>query len=317
MKKIKHEYVSQPLKQNWDQELPKYWFDNNPLKTHFMNSISILVPVGEYSVLHTLKEMQKVIKDPELKEQVTHMIAQENWHSFSHRKYNEWLDRTGYPSFWLSSKFMMQQLKLKKLIDRTVGEKAWLPGVVSGEHNITCFIEYILARPELVQQMHPHFRQAWVWHFLEELEHKGTSMDIWNDTRELYNRKPLFLKLGHIAQGVRFNLTVLRNMCILLNADKQLWKWKTFKDGASFFFGRDGVFFKTIGPWLKLFGRNFHPWDHDTSHLINQYSKLLNTEEITPEMTSRIDEEFNGCISEIDAVIKANNETEASNIKVY
>lgn len=308
---MKIDYVSQPLKQNWDQDLPRYWFDDSPLKTHFFNAISILVPVGEYSVLHTLKESQKIIKDPELKAQVTEMIAQENWHSYSHRKYNEWLDRMGYPSFLLSSKYMQQQLALKKLIDRTAGERAWLPGVVSGEHNITCFIEYVLERPAMLQKMHPQFRQAWLWHFLEELEHKGTSMDIWNDTKELHNRKRILLKLGHIAQGVRFNLTVLRNMCILLSHDKQLWKWKTLKDGASFFFGFDGVFFKTMRPWMSLFSRNWHPWDHDTSYLITQYSKILNLDEVTPEKMKQIDDEFNGCISDIENVIKANN------VKVY
>ena len=142
-------------------------------------------------------------------------------------------------------------------------------------------------------------------------------MDIWHDTKEHYNRKSILLKLGHIVQGTRFNLTVLRNMCVLLSHDNQLWKWKTLKDGASFFFGFDGIFFKTIGPWMSLFKPNWHPWNHDTTHLINQYNKLLDLEKLTPEMQSRIDDEFDGCISEIDAVIKANNETEASNIKVY
>jgi len=317
MKKTKHEYVSQPLKQNWDQELPKYWFDGSPLKTHFMNSISILVPISEYSAIHTLKESQKVIKDPELKAQVAEMIAQENWHSYSHRKYNEWLDRQGYPALWLSSKYMASQLRIKKLVDKTVGEKAWLPGMVAGEHNAVCIMEYFLERPAMLATMHPHFRQAWVWHFLEELEHKGTSMDIWNDTKEYYNRKHILLKLGHIVQGTRFNLTVLRNMCVLLAHDKQLWKWKTLKD-ASFLFGFDGLFFKTIGPWMRLFLPNWHPWNQvNTIHLINQYSKLLDLEKLTPEMQSRIDNEFQGCISDIDAVIKENNSTESSNIKVF
>lgn len=304
---MKIEYKSQPLKQDWNQEFPKYWFDGSPLKTHFMNAMSIIIPISEYTVIHTIKETQKLLKDPELKQQVSHMIAQENWHSYSHKKYNEWLESIDLPAVELSSRFLVRVQNTKKRVDSIWGDAAWLPGVVSGEHNIAVLIEYFLERPELFEQMHPHFRQSWVWHFIEELEHKGTSMDMWIDTQAVYNRKKWKLNLAHVIQGFRLNLTILHYMFILLNRDGQLWRWQTLRDGMSFFFGRDGLFFKTMGPWCKLFGKKFHPWDHDTRYLIAQYQKIIDTSDITLERQRQIEQEFQGCVADIEAVIAENN----------
>jgi predicted metal-dependent hydrolase len=307
MKKADFKYTSQPLKQNWDQELPRYWFDGSPLKTHFMNGMSIVVPILEYSVIHTLKDSQKFIKDPELKAQVLEMIAQENWHAYSHRKYNMWLAEQGLPSIRLSSKFMKEQQRAKKVADRIFGQRFWLSAVIAGEHNIAVFIDYLFKRPHLIEQMHPHFRQAFVWHFLEELEHKGTSMDIWYESREQENRKKWRLNVTVFLQAIAFDYRVLRNMFALLRHDKQLWKWRTLKDGMSFFFGSDGMFFKTFSTWAQFFRSDFHPWDHDNSHLLNQYSKLFVENDLTEKQLKRIQTEFEGCISDINNVIEENN----------
>jgi predicted metal-dependent hydrolase len=93
----------------------------------------------------------------------------------------------------------------------------------------------------------------------------------------------------------------------LLRHDKQLWKWKTFKDAASFLWGMDGLNVKTFIPLLKFFKPNFHPWDHDTRYLLEQYSKITEEEQLNDTQVQQIDAEFKGCISDIEAVIAANN----------
>ena len=307
MIKKKINYTSQPFRQNWEQDLPRYWFDNSPLKTHFMNGMSLLVPILEYSVIHTLKDSQRFIQDPEIKAQVTEMIAQENWHSYSHRKYNQWLAEQGLPAIRLSSRFMKEQQRAKAIADKLFGQRFWLSAVIAGEHTIAVFADYMFKRPHLIEQMHPHFREAYVWHLLEELEHKGTSMDIWYDSKEKENRKKWRLNITFFLQAAAFNYRVLRNMFALLRHDKQLWKWRTLKDGMSFFFGLDGLFFKTMIPWSAAFASNFHPWNHDNSHLLNQYSKLFTNNDLTEKQLKRIQVEFEGCISDIENIIEENN----------
>lgn len=307
MIKKKINYTSQPLRQNWEQDLPRYWFDNSPLKTHFMNAMSILVPVLEYSVIHTLKDSKRFIDDPELQAQVNEMIAQENWHSYSHRQYNKWLDEQGLPAHRLASNFLQKQQKAKAAAEKMLGTRMYLSAVIAGEHTIAVFIDYIFRRPHLLEQMHPHFREAYVWHFLEELEHKGTAMDIWYSSKEKENRKKWRLNIAVFLQANRFYSLVLRNMFTLLRHDKQLWKWQTLKDGMSFFLGRDGLFFKTIIPWSAAFASDFHPWNHDNSRLLNQYSKLFTDKNLTEKQLKRIQVEFEKCISDIQVTIENNN----------
>ena len=304
---MKIEYKSQPLKQNWDQELPKYWFDNSPLKTHFMNALSLMIPVSELVVIHTLKETKKHLQDPELKKQINDMLAQESWHTYSHKKYNHWLESIGLPSFEISSNWLVNLTKSKKRADELLGPAFWLPVIVAGEHTAACFMEYVLERPYLLEQMHPHFRQAWVWHSLEEIEHKGSSMDMWIDTKEKFNRKKWKLNITHIIQSIRFHSSVIKYTFTLLNRDNQLWKWRTLKDGMSFFFGSDGVFWKTLGPWFRLFKTDFHPWNHDTRYLFTQHQKIFEISEFSPERLKEIEEDFNGCVADIDSMIEQNN----------
>jgi predicted metal-dependent hydrolase len=314
---IKIDYTSQPLKQNWDKEFPKYWFDNSPLKTHYMNAVSIITPVSELAVIHTLKDIKEYIKDPELKAQITTMIAQESWHSFSHKKYNEWLESQGIAANEMAYEHLMKIQKRKKFAEKYIKfcEKyfqkknlsGWLPGLVSGEHNAAVHIEYFLERPYLLEQMHPHFRQAWVWHFIEELEHKGTAMDAWNDTKEYFNRRKWKLNLIFAFISVQNNYIFFKYMIKMLSADKQLWKWKTLKDGLSFFLGKDGLYIKIAGPLLSVFGKNWHPWNKDTRYLIERYQKILNTDYISLDKDNRIQEEYQFCVADTEAILGENN----------
>lgn len=304
---MQFEYKSQPLRQNWDKELPKYWFDNSPFKTHFFNAVSIIIPPAENVVVHAIKHSRNFLTDPVLKAQTAEMVAQENWHSFSHRQYNAWLTRIGLPAPELGAWFLNKLLKAKKRVDNTIGSKGWLLAVICGEHNAACMMEYFLERPRILAQMHPHFRQAWVWHFLEEIEHKGSAVDMWHDLKERDNYRRIGLHVGFIYYMIRFRTNHAQMVIKLLHADKQLWKWQTLKDAASFLWGRDGLHTKTFIPLLKFFKPNFHPWDHDTRYLLEQYSKITEDDHLSDSQVQQIDADFQGCIADIEAAIMANN----------
>jgi predicted metal-dependent hydrolase len=222
------------------------------------------------------------------------------------------LAKIGLPAAELSSEFLYSTLKAKKRFDRLFGPAVWLPVIVAGEHNAACIMEYLLERPALLAKMHPHFRQAWVWHCLEEIEHKGSSMDMWHDTKKLHNRTMFKLKVTCFGAAFKLNYFTMINMFALLKHDKQLWKWRTLKDGLSFFLGRDGLVTKTIVPFLKCLKPSWHPWDHDTRYLIDQYQKITLANSLSAEELAKIDIEFHTCIVDIEKAIKENNQ-----VKVY
>lgn len=269
-----YEFTSVPLKQNWDQDLPRYWFDGSPFKTHFMNAMGILIPTSEAALIHVMKDSIALASDPDIIRQAKELVAQESWHSYAHTQYNKWLEGLGLP---------VQEITDRNL--ETIGKNKtrlangkWLSAMVCAEHNAAIFLEFMLSHPDILKQMHPHFRQAWVWHGVEEIEHKGVALDLWTHILPKLDTSVLKIKtIGLFLASGSFSLRILKAMVTLLSHDKQLWKWKTLRDGLSFFFGRQGVWTNTFLPWIAFMKPNFHPWDHDTRPLLAQFPKTLDT----------------------------------------
>ena len=50
-----------------------------------------------------------------------------------------------------------------------------------------------------------------------------------------------------------------------LRCDGTLWKWSTFRSGASYLFGQRGLIRQTFKPWRDYLRRDFHPRQQDSS----------------------------------------------------
>lgn len=270
----KFEFESVPIKQDWDQELPRYWFGGSPFKTHFMNAFGALIPSGERALLHVIKDFQPHVSDPKILEQSKTLVAQEHWHSHSHEKYNEWLTKIGLPATEIDTRNGANMQRRLKFIPK----KLWMAIITLAEHNAAVFFQFLLARKDLLEQMHPHFRQTWQWHGIEEIEHKGVALDMWYDMKDRLGFSELLLRtVGLFLVSGIFNGRVLRITCLLLIRDKQFWKWRTLRDGMSFLFGRRGMVYSTFLPWIAFMKPGYHPWDHDTRPLLAQFTKTLDT----------------------------------------
>ena len=269
----KFEFTSVPMKQDWDQELPRYWFGSSPFRTHFMNAFGIMIPSGERALLHIIKEFQPLISDVKILEQSKTLVAQEHWHTHSHDKYNEWLAKLGFPSTEIDAQTWGNMQRRLKFIPK----KMWMAIATVAEHNSAVFFEFLFSRPELLEQMHPHFQQIWQWHGIEEIEHKGVSLDMWNNMKARLGLSEFLMRVvGLVIVTSIINGRILRLTCRLLLRDKQFWKWRTLRDGMGFLFGGRGLVYATFLPWIAFMKPGFHPWDHDTRSLIAQYSKMVN-----------------------------------------
>jgi hypothetical protein len=258
-------FKEQPLKQDWTQELPKYYFGNSPCKTHFLNALSITFPHGERFFIDSVKNYKDKVTDAEQKLAISTFIKQENWHRYAHQQYNLWLTNQGLPVEYL------EDLALKKLeyIKTKISRRGQLASTVSLEHITAIFAEHLLTHPELLNSMHPHFKQLWTWHAIEEIEHKNVAMDTIN---AIGGGK---LRLSMTLTTLNFVWDISRNLIVLLKADNQLWKWQTVKDAGSLFFNRkNGFVSKLFRPWLGFMRKNFHPSQHNNTNLLLQYNKV-------------------------------------------
>lgn len=253
-------FTSLPLRLDWNQDLPRYWCDNSPFKTHFLNAQSTVFPPGERFFIYSIKQFKEGITDSTLKAEVAEFIKQENWHSYAHEQYDNWLDSIGYPASQIDAEssarfaWMKQHFSPKTCLAITIGIEHIT--ALTGGHN--------LRHRTFMKRMHPHFEVIWRWHSVEEIEHKSVAMDVWKFTigdEGTRRRWMLFAIMFYMY-------SVLKATIQLLHADRQLWKWRTLKDAWVMLFARNGLFRGNVGNWLDYFKRDFHPNDHDDTKLL-------------------------------------------------
>jgi hypothetical protein len=222
-----------PLKQDWGQSLPKIWVEDSPVSTHFFNALSISFPLGEKFFVDSVKQFKDQITDPALLEDVNIFVKQEHWHSFGHKQYNNWLLEQGYP---INSSLLLYE-KVINYFKKSRSPKGRLNITISLEHITANLGNYILTSPELLDKMHPQFRQLWTWHSTEEIEHKDVAANLMKHI----GGRPV-TKTYQTITSIIFWTVVIKDMCVLLNKDKELYKLKTIKDAWAFFFGKNGYF---------------------------------------------------------------------------
>ena len=252
-------FTSEKITTNFTDDLPKYWNDNSPVKTHFFNSISLMFPGGEGFFIDSLNAVKDKITDEKLKRECTEFIAQESRHKSVHKQYNKWLEIHGYPVNRLENEMNEKFKKIKKQFHPNF----WMALTSAQEHITVCMAEWFLRNPEITVKMHPEFKKIWTWHAIEEVEHRAVAIE----TSNHLNIKAYF-RLITFLLSIMFFVKLIRYMCILLNHDKQLFKLKTIKDGIHFTLNfKNGLFIKSFKYWLRLFYKNYNPINYNTDLL--------------------------------------------------
>ena len=80
---------------NFPDDLPRYWWDNDPVKTLLLAALSSSFPPGEKFFIDSVRYYQDQITDPELKKAIRAFIGQEAHHSKEHKLMNGFLEERG------------------------------------------------------------------------------------------------------------------------------------------------------------------------------------------------------------------------------
>src|SRR3546814_7738157 len=60
------------------QDVPRWWFDNDPFKTRFFDAMSLLFPEGEKFFIACVRDYRDDITDTQLRAQVKDFMYQED-----------------------------------------------------------------------------------------------------------------------------------------------------------------------------------------------------------------------------------------------
>lgn len=248
-------------------DMPRYWCDDDPWLTHFMNALSITFPHGERKFIESVKAVRDRVKNPATLADVAGFIAQEALHSREHSALNDALGQQGYGIALLEDEFGA----LMKRRGQKESKKTALAMTAAVEHLTALFGRALLTDERIRAMMHPDVRPMWTWHALEEIEHKAVAFDVYQDVfNDNFTRRLAllaatfgFFTFTHYAQYELLKQDGLANKPALWF--KGLWRM----------WGPKGLVRQTVPAWLDYFRRDFHPWQEDDSPLIKQFERAI------------------------------------------
>lgn len=264
--KVRHPKVE------FSQEIPKYWAGGDPMFSAFFAALSTIFPDGERFFIFSLRNYLDQISDPGLKEAMRGFIGQEAMHGRIHQAYNQWLAQKGYPM-----EFPLMATKQGMLWLRKTPPKVQLACTAAFEHFTALFGEFVTNQdPEAVQEMatwDPTMYKIWLWHGIEENEHKSVAFDAFQNVGGSYVLRSAVMLV--VSLFVMLLLMVLIGR--FLQADGQ-FRPSVLYHGLKRMWSKPGYLRKAVLPWLAFFKPGFHPWERDNRKQLEAMLLVLERE---------------------------------------
>jgi predicted metal-dependent hydrolase len=226
-----------------------------------MNALSSVFPPGEAFFVKSVLRYRDDIDDPELLARIRGFAGQEGQHSHQHDRHLELLLSQGYSALATRNRAVdwLMNWSLRRM------PRASLAGTAALEHLTALLARRLLGDPERwTGSMDARIAPLWLWHALEEAEHKAVAFDVLE--RIVPGRALRNIQLAQNTVGLF--IEILDRTVYMLWKDGQLFRRSVWADGMRFLFGRDG-FLRGHGPdYRSWYRRGFHPDDIDDTPLI-------------------------------------------------
>lgn len=190
------------------------WFGGDIFRTLVVDGLSICLPEGERYFIRALKQAAAKLDDKTLGAEISGYAAQEAYHAREHEEYNRALKALGYDVEEMES-LLRRQLRAPQ------DPLHMLTATCAIEHLTSTVATLAQRHPEILDDAAPHYRRLWMWHALEELEHKAVALNVFKAaTKDMMAWQRYLLRvIGLPATLTPFFLVFLRNVQIYAAGD--------------------------------------------------------------------------------------------------
>jgi len=251
------------------RDVPRHFAaDGDLICSHLTAALSAVFPDGEDYFVRSVRHFRDQITDPALKRQVAGFIGQEAVHGREHRVFNDRLDELGYPSKRVE-RLTKAGLKVR---ERIMSPKSNLAATAALEHFTATLAELVLSDAEVRRLFgHQAVRDLFVWHALEESEHKAVAFDVYRAVGGSERMRVWTMNFFRFAFIVGMSLQVV----VSLLGDRATYRrgalrasWRRFKVSP--------MMRREVWDQLRDYNRpDFHPDDSDTNALVEQWRAEL------------------------------------------
>lgn len=142
----------------------------------FADGIVFDFPIGEQFFVHSVRNVRDQVKDDNLQAQIAAFIGQEAMHSQAHTAFNAAWRRDDYNLDRFQAWLARKDDDVKNL-----HPKIQLAITCAFEHFTALLGGYILRHPEVLSTLDDDAVKLWVWHAIEEIEHRTVAFDVYQD----------------------------------------------------------------------------------------------------------------------------------------
>lgn len=255
---------------------PKYYFNNNPLLSYLLTALSLTFPHGERFFVHSVRNVRNQIKDDNLQKEVSAFIGQEAMHSHAHEDFNSFVEGLGIDI----QPILQSEYEKIEYAKTKLNQKQQLAVTCALEHFTAIIAQYLLEHPDFHRQLNPRVAKLWMWHALEETEHKAVAFDVY---QEIFADQATRKRIMRIITTTFLSRISYLTFKLLLNdpVGRKQWRqhitaFKQLKD----------VFTALAPAYLDYYQDNFHPNQHDSTQITAQWREQLFGEQIDKEVAS-------------------------------
>lgn len=234
--------------------VPVFWNGGDAFTTRFLDALSVNFPEGERFFMESVRAFEDAVTDPALSEQMRLFVRQEAQHGVAHQRYNQRMAEQGVNVGGIERSLSRQHKSTRRKFSRA----QQLALTAAAEHVTAMLAEGLLGEgPMLDDKTDPTMRALFLWHAVEEVEHKSVAFDVFETvtggdylmraTAMLSFTLYLHMRIGAIMKHM-FDVDALpdRRRMVL----RGLWRM----------YGPRGYLTRLLPSYLAWFKPGFHPW---------------------------------------------------------
>lgn len=265
-----HTIHPRPLSLEPDAVATRWWLGGNQVATAFFNALSASFPLGERFFMDSVRHYRDRV-DPRLREEIKGFISQEAMHTREHLGFNRQLSGLGYDLTNLE--FVLEAYFARA---RALPAIQQLAATAAFEHFTAILAHDLLTHPEMLDGAPPEIARLWLWHAIEEVDHKSVTYDTYlSATREWRPIRRWFLRCALMAIGtILFFKFLTQGVATFYRQDKHA-TFGTWLKTLSYVLVSPGPFRRVVGVYLSYYLPGFHPWQVDDRYLIAKTEPTL------------------------------------------